>query len=62
MKNLYAGTSAGAATSNISRKQFRGTIKGEVKLQVDLGLIDGVIIDTHFEEEENRSLVSSGCK
>jgi cyanophycinase len=48
---VYAGTSAGAAAASnndISRKQFRSTIKGEVKITSGLGLIDGVIIDTHF--------------
>jgi cyanophycinase len=49
MKNLFAGTSAGAAAASnnmISRKQFRALLK--VKITSGLGLIDGVIIDTHF--------------
>jgi cyanophycinase len=49
---VYAGTSCAAASNNISRKQFRRLLKGEVKITSGLGLIDGVIIDTHFVREE----------
>ena len=49
---IYAGTSAGAAAaSNIMIYQGSSSealLKGEVKITSGLGLIDGVIIDTHF--------------
>ena len=49
---VYAGTSAGAAAaSNIMIYQGSSSealLKGEVKITSGLGLIDGVVIDTHF--------------
>lgn len=49
---IYAGTSAGAAaTSNTMIYQGSSSealLKGEVKITSGLGLIDNVIIDTHF--------------
>lgn len=49
---LVAGTSAGAAASS-TNMIYRGSssealIKGEVQITAGLGLIDSVIIDTHF--------------
>lgn len=49
---IYAGTSAGAAAAS-SNMIYQGSssealLKGEVKITSGLGLIDGVIIDTHF--------------
>jgi len=49
---LYAGTSAGAAAAS-SNMIYQGTssealLKGEIKITSGLGLIDDVIIDTHF--------------
>jgi cyanophycinase len=47
---IYAGTSAGAAAPNTMIYQGSSSealLKGEVK-NFGLGLIDGVIIDTHF--------------
>ncbi len=49
---IYAGTSAGAAAAS-SNMIYQGSssealLKGEVKIMSGLGLIDGVIIDTHF--------------
>jgi cyanophycinase len=49
---VYAGTSAGAAAAS-SNMIYQGSssealLKGEVKITSGLGLIDGVIIDTHF--------------
>lgn len=49
---IYAGTSAGAAAAS-NNMIYQGNsgealLKGEVKITSGLGLIDGVIIDTHF--------------
>jgi cyanophycinase len=49
---IYAGTSAGAAAAS-NNMIYQGSssealLKGEVKIASGLGLIDGVIIDTHF--------------
>ena len=49
---IYAGTSAGAAAAS-SNMIYQGSssealLKGEVKITSGLGLIDQVIIDTHF--------------
>ncbi len=49
---IYAGTSAGAAAAS-NNMIYEGSssealLKGEVKITSGLGLIDGVIIDTHF--------------
>ena len=49
---VYAGTSAGAAAAS-SNMIYQGSssealLKGEVKITQGLGLIDDVIIDTHF--------------
>jgi len=49
---VYAGTSAGAAAAS-NNMIYQGSssealLKGEVKISSGLGLIDGVIIDTHF--------------
>jgi len=49
---IYAGTSAGAAAAS-SNMIYQGSssealLKGEVKITSGLGLIDDVIIDTHF--------------
>ncbi|QRE03662.1 cyanophycinase [Flavobacterium psychrophilum] len=49
---IYAGTSAGAAAAS-NNMIYQGSssealFKGEVKITSGLGLIDGVIIDTHF--------------
>jgi cyanophycinase len=49
---IYAGTSAGAAAAS-SNMIYQGSssealLKGEVKITSGLGLIDGVVIDTHF--------------
>jgi len=49
---IYAGTSAGAAAAS-SNMIYQGSssealLKGEVKITSGLGLIDNVIIDTHF--------------
>jgi len=49
---VYAGTSAGAAAAS-SNMIYQGSssealLKGEVKITSGLGLIDEVIIDTHF--------------
>ena len=49
---IYAGTSAGAAAAS-KNMIYQGSssealLKGEVKITSGLGLIDGVIIDTHF--------------
>jgi len=53
-KFLVAGTSAGAmAMSNTmiyEGNSTRAHLKGEVKLTTGLGLIDKVIIDSHFEK------------
>ncbi|MNU27510.1 Cyanophycinase [compost metagenome] len=51
---LYAGTSAGAAAAS-DNMIYQGSsteamLKGEVKMTGGLGLIDDVIIDTHFVE------------
>lgn len=49
---LYAGTSAGAAAASRSMiyqgASNEALLKGEVKITSGLGLIDNVIIDTHF--------------
>lgn len=49
---IYAGTSAGAAAASHSMiyqgSSTEALLKGEVKITSGLGLIDGVIIDTHF--------------
>ncbi|PZQ81848.1 MAG: cyanophycinase, partial [Flavobacterium johnsoniae] len=49
---VYAGTSAGAAAAS-NNMIYQGSssealLKGEVKITSGLGLIDDVIIDTHF--------------
>ena len=49
---VYAGTSAGAAAAS-NNMIYQGSssealLKGEVKITSGLGLIDGVISDTHF--------------
>jgi cyanophycinase len=49
---IYAGTSAGAAAAS-NNMIYQGSshealLKGEVKITSGLGLIDDVIIDTHF--------------
>lgn len=49
---VYAGTSAGAAAAS-NTMIYQGSssealLKGEVKITSGLGLIDGVVIDTHF--------------
>ncbi len=49
---IYAGTSAGAAAAS-NNMIYQGSssealLKGEVKITSGLGMIDGVIIDTHF--------------
>ena len=49
---IYAGTSAGAAAAS-NNMIYQGSssealLKGEEKITSGLGLIDGVIIDTHF--------------
>lgn len=49
---MYAGTSAGAAAASTNMiyqgSSSEALLKGEVKITSGLGLIDGVIIDTHF--------------
>lgn len=49
---IYAGTSAGAAAASSSMiyqgSSHEALLKGEVKITSGLGLIDDVIIDTHF--------------
>lgn len=49
---IYAGTSAGAAAASNSMiyqgSSSEALLKGEVKITSGLGMIDGVIIDTHF--------------
>ena len=49
---IYAGTSAGAAAASSSMiyqgSSSEALLKGEVKITSGLGLIDGVVIDTHF--------------
>lgn len=49
---MYAGTSAGAAAASHAMiyegSSQEALLKGEVKITSGLGLIDGVIIDTHF--------------
>lgn len=49
---IYAGTSAGAAAASNSMiyqgSSSEALLKGEVKITSGLGLIDDVIIDTHF--------------
>lgn len=49
---IYAGTSAGAAAASASMiyqgSSSEALLKGEVKITSGLGLIDDVIIDTHF--------------
>jgi cyanophycinase len=49
---IYAGTSAGAAAAS-NNMIYQGSssealLKGEVKITSGLGLIDNVVIDTHF--------------
>ncbi|MBI4945643.1 MAG: cyanophycinase [Bacteroidetes bacterium] len=49
---IFAGTSAGAAAAS-NNMIYQGSssealLKGEVKMTSGLGLIDGVVIDTHF--------------
>ena len=49
---IYAGTSAGAAAAS-SVMIYQGSsqealLKGEVKITSGLGLIEGVVVDTHF--------------
>lgn len=49
---IYAGTSAGAAAASVNMiyqgSSSEALLKGEVKITSGLGLIDNVIIDTHF--------------
>jgi cyanophycinase len=49
---IYAGTSAGAAAASNSMiyqgSSSEALLKGEVKITSGLGMIDGVVIDTHF--------------
>lgn len=49
---IYAGTSAGAAAASKSMiyqgSSGEALLKGEIKITSGLGLIDDVIIDTHF--------------
>lgn len=49
---MYAGTSAGAAAASTNMiyqgSSSEALLKGEVKITSGLGLIDSVIIDTHF--------------
>ncbi|UUV21887.1 cyanophycinase [Paenimyroides aestuarii] len=49
---IYAGTSAGAAAASNSMiyqgSSSEALLKGEVKITSGLGLIDDVVIDTHF--------------
>ena len=49
---VYAGTSAGAAAASNSMiyqgSSSEALLKGEVKITSGLGLINGVVIDTHF--------------
>lgn len=49
---IYAGTSAGAAAASNSMiyqgSSHEALLKGEVKITSGLGLIDDVVIDTHF--------------
>ncbi len=49
---VYAGTSAGAAAASANMiyqgSSSEALLKGEVKITQGLGLIDDVIIDTHF--------------
>lgn len=49
---LYAGTSAGAAAASTNMiyqgSSSEALLKGEVKITSGLGLIDDVVIDTHF--------------
>jgi cyanophycinase len=49
---IYAGTSAGAAAASKSMiyqgSSSEALLKGEVKISSGLGLIDEVVIDTHF--------------
>lgn len=49
---IYAGTSAGAAAASKSMiyqgSSSEALLKGEIKITSGLGLIDDVIIDTHF--------------
>lgn len=49
---IYAGTSAGAAAASNSMiyqgSSSESLLKGEVKITSGLGLIDNVIVDTHF--------------
>ena len=49
---VYAGTSAGAAAASKTMiyqgSSSEALLKGEVKITSGLGLIDGVVIDTHF--------------
>ncbi len=49
---IYAGTSAGAAAASNTMiyqgSSWEALLKGEVKITSGLGLIDNVIIDTHF--------------
>lgn len=49
---IYAGTSAGAAAASVNMiyqgSSHEALLKGEVKISSGLGLIDNVVIDTHF--------------
>ncbi len=49
---IFAGTSAGAAAASSSMiyqgSSSEALLKGEVKITTGLGLIDDVVIDTHF--------------
>ncbi len=49
---IFAGTSAGAAAASNSMiyqgSSSEALLKGEVKITSGLGLIDGVVFDTHF--------------
>jgi cyanophycinase len=62
---IYSGTSAGAAAAS-ENMIYQGSssealLKGEIKTTQGLGLIDNVIIDTHFVQK-NRKTFSGGGK
>ena len=51
---IYAGTSAGAAAASQSMiyqgSSTEALLKGEIKITSGLGLIDNVVVDTHFTQ------------
>jgi len=51
---VYAGTSAGAAAASQSMiyqgSSTEALLKGEIKITSGLGLIDNVVVDTHFTQ------------